>query len=66
MNKNTKPYNWSLLYTYKFYADFKKKCDDYTKDITDCNTIYQAFSKTTLETANENIPLKLKLNKGSS
>ena len=33
------------------------------KDIIDCNTIYQAFSKTTLETANKTTPLKRKLNK---
>ena len=33
------------------------------KDIIDCNTMYQAFSKITLDTANENIPLKPKLNK---
>ena len=57
MNKNTKLYNWSLLYTHtylltKFYTDFKRKFNTYTKDIIDCNTMYQAFSKTTLKTAN--------------
>ena len=68
MNINTKPYNWSLLYTNKdlqkkFDTDFKRKFNTYTKDVTDCNIIYQEFSKTTLETANENIQLKPKLNK---
>ena len=48
MNKNTKPYNWSLLYTNKdlqkkFYTDFKRKFDTYTKYIIDCNIMYQAF-----------------------
>ena len=61
-------YNWSLLYINKdlqkkFYTDFKRKFDNYTKDINNCNTMYQAFSKTTLETEKENIPLKHKLNK---
>ena len=66
MNKNQKSYNWSLLYINKdlqskFYTDFKIKFDHYTKYIS--NKIYQVFSKTTLETANENIPLKSKMNK---
>ena len=45
--------------TTKFCTEFKRKVDTYTKDIIDFNTMNQAFSKTTFETANENIPLKL-------
>ena len=66
MNKNTKPYNWSLLYTNK---DIQKSSTLTLKEkLTLIRKIllivmYQAFYQTTLETAYDNISLKHNLNK---